>query len=757
MTPTALHRLRPLALLLPAVLAACAAPQRPTSLAEMLPPQSATTATSPARAPGAAGAAEAADASDPAAAQNATARRQRVYLGNDRVVDLTAGRPAQPQGPTMTLNFEAAPLSDVVQSIVGDILRKPYSIAGELKGEVTLRTTSPVAVADVGAILEAVLAARGYGMVTDPQGTVHIGPNDALKAIPSSPAQTVGRTVSVVPLQHIGAREMADILKPLAPPDGIVRVDPLRNLLVLQGTQNQTRAWVDLVRTFDVDALAGMSVGVFALENADVRDVAKAIDLIAARGDGPVEGAMRVLPVERLNSLLVIAPRRQLLESVKEWIARLDQPVDDALQPKLHVYPVQHGNAAQLARVLNALYGGRGGGATPDAARGTLAPGLTAATAASPATTTARPTGAAASPTANLGAAQGATAGTTAGTAGAGAATAASRPTLGSATAAPAATGAGAAATAATPTTVDLDGDIRIVADDATNTLLIQASRRAYRRIEQALRQIDVAPAQVLIEATIVEVSLTDKLQYGLQWYFTNGLGGRLDGKTGVGSLVRGATSALAPVVPGFNYTITDGSGNIRAVLSALASETGLKVVSSPSLLALDNQPAEIRVGNQQPVRSATTTTSGGNVTESITYKDTGVLLRVVPRINAGGVVTLDIVQEVTDVGAIDSATGQRSFLQRSLQSRIAIPSGQTAVLGGLIKDNSSNSKSGLPLLSDIPGLGALFGATEKSVDRTELLVVLTPRVLENAQQLIDVSDEIRTRLTRGTPGAVAK
>jgi general secretion pathway protein D len=207
----------------------------------------------------------------------------------------------------------------------------------------------------------------------------------------------------------------------------------------------------------------------------------------------------------------------------------------------------------------------------------------------------------------------------------------------------------------------------------------------------------------------------------------------------------------------GFNYTISDSAGGIRAVLNALASETGLKVVSSPSVLALDNHPAEIRVGNQQPILSGTTTTTGGNVTQSITYKDTGVMLRVTPRVNSGGLVTLDIAQEVTDVGAVDAATGQRTFLQRSMQSRIAIPSGQTAVLGGLIKDNTSNNRSGLPFLSEIPILGAVFGAHEKSLERTELLVVLTPRVLENAQQLRDISDEIRARMPGFWGGNVAK
>jgi general secretion pathway protein D len=312
---------------------------------------------------------------------------------------------------------------------------------------------------------------------------------------------------------------------------------------------------------------------------------------------------------------------------------------------------------------------------------------------------------------------------TSAGSTGAGAASGASTSPARSNSAA-----SGAASTV-TPNAIELEGDIRIVADESTNSLLIYAPKRAFRRVEAAMRQLDVAPAQVLIEATIVEVTLSDKLQYGLQWFFTDALG---SGKTGVGSLTRSTTSsALSRVLPGFNYTISDSAGGIRAVLNALASETGLKVVSSPSVLALDNHPAEIRVGNQQPILSGTTTTTGGNVTQSITYKDTGVMLRVTPRVNSGGLVTLDIAQEVTDVGAVDAATGQRTFLQRSMQSRIAIPSGQTAVLGGLIKDNTSNNRSGLPFLSEIPILGAVFGAHEKSLERTELLVVLTPRVLE--------------------------
>lgn len=757
------HRL---SLLLTVALVGCASPQRPNSLLQLAaPPAAAATVPAGANANANANATEAAaptDSTVTTAGSNAgsnasttaapdSTRRQRIYPGNDQTVNLAPRAPTSAGGQKISLNFDRAPLSDVVQSIVGDILKKPYSLSGDLPGDVTLRTTSPVAQADVGAILEALLSARGLGMVTDAQGTVHIGPNDALKGIPSRPGQTIGRGLSVVPLQHIGAREMADILKPLMAPDALVRVDTLRNLLVVQGTQTQIQSWLDLVHTFDVNALAGMSFGIFALENAEVNEIAKALELLAARGDSPIEGGMRVLPVERLNSLLVIAPRKQMLDTVKTWIDRLDQAPDSALQPQVHVYAVQHGSATQMANVLGALFGSKTA-ATNNNARGALAPGLGGASASSTRATSpaAGTTASGASGTAGTTAAATANrSGTSTGAAGSTGSTGLSPATsLGASSQAALA----AAATSQQASAIDLEGDVRIVADDTTNSLLVHASKRAYRRIESAIRQMDIAPSQVLIEASIIEVSLTDKLQYGLQWYFNDSLGGRLSGSTGTGSLVRGTTSALSRVLPGFNYTITDAAGSVRAVLSALASETGLKVVSSPSLLALDRQAAEIRVGNQQPILSSTTTTDGGNVTQAVTYKDTGVLLRVVPRINSNGLVTLDIAQEVTDVGGIDTATGQRSFLQRSLQSRIAIPSGQTAVLGGLIRDNTSNNQSGLPGLSKIPGIGALFGATEKSIDRTELLVVLTPRVLENARQLTDISDEIRARLLSNPP-----
>jgi len=178
-----------------------------------------------------------------------------------------------------------------------------------------------------------------------------------------------------------------------------------------------------------------------------------------------------------------------------------------------------------------------------------------------------------------------------------------------------------------------------------------------------------------------------------------------------------------------------------------LAQESLINVISTPSVLVLDNHTASIHVGDQQPIQSQSTTTTGGNVQNSITYKDTGVKLQVTPSVNDGGLVTLDIDQSVTDVGPVDAATRQRSFLERTVSSRVAIRSGESVVLGGLIRDNETEGKSGVPLLKDIPGIGALFSTTTKASTRTELLIFITPRVMESEQDLRDLNQEMRSRM----------
>jgi general secretion pathway protein D len=292
--------------------------------------------------------------------------------------------------------------------------------------------------------------------------------------------------------------------------------------------------------------------------------------------------------------------------------------------------------------------------------------------------------------------------------------------------------------------------EVRITQDAENNTLLILATASEYDNILAALQRLDISPRQVLVEATIAEVTLTGELRYGLQWFFKNN---DVLGKRGTGSLNLNTSTNLNSVLgSGFTYALSDGAGIVRAVLNTLAQDSKVRILSSPQLLVVDNQTARIRVGDQQPVRTSTTTTEGGVIIESIQFKDTGVTLEVTPHVNAGGLVTMEISQELTEVGEIDQATGQRSFLQRAINSSVVVQSGQGIVLGGLISETASSSQSGVPGLYKLPIVGPLFGSTEDRTRRTELIVLITPKVVRNSLEAQQVTNELRQRMRGLTP-----
>ena len=682
---------------------------------------------------------------DSARPVNADTRTQdRLYPGNDRVVDLPKARlsPSVQGGEGVMLNFERAPLVDVIHTILGDVLKVPYSIDPNVKGEVVLHTSQPTSLADLPSVLDTILLANGAVLSIDDTGFYRVGLADTMKNLPPSlrsNTNKIGQAITIIPLRYIGAQDMADILKPVATPEAFMRVDTTRNLIVMVGTQNQSQAWMELVKTFDVDFMRSMSVGIFPLEYNDVKEVAKALELLVSNDSKTTGGIVRILPIERLNSVFVVTPRKHYLEQIKQWIGRLDQAPDNALEPSLYVYPVQNGDASRMAKVLGNLFGS--GSSTSTGSRGTTAPGLNeSAISGTSGSNSGKTNSTSSGSTSSIGGSDGSS--------GIGSNPGSDGGTSGS-------TGTTQTNTQNNPTAVSIGKSIRVVADEDNNALLIYAPRREYRRIENAIRQLDIAPVQVLIEASIVEVTLTDKFQFGLQWYFTNGFGGSLSNFSGAGGYVNAASGVeglpvltpAAPMIPGLNYIISNAQGNIQAVLNALSSETSLKVVSSPSMLVLDNQKAEMQVGSQIPIQTSTTYSQLGLPTTSFEYKDTGVLLTVVPRINAGDMITLDVLQKVTDIGPVETTTKQRTFLQRSMKSRIAVQSGQTAILGGLIRDGKENSKNGIPGLVDIPVVGYLFGTTEKSKDRTELIVLITPRVMENMTQTQQITEEIRNKL----------
>jgi general secretion pathway protein D len=261
--------------------------------------------------------------------------------------------------------------------------------------------------------------------------------------------------------------------------------------------------------------------------------------------------------------------------------------------------------------------------------------------------------------------------------------------------------------------------------------------------VEATLRKLDLVPLQVLIEATIAEVTLRDQLQYGLQWFFSEG--------NHSGSLVD-VTGASIPtqVLPGFSYLFA--ATNARVVLNALDSITDVNVISSPSLLVLDNETATLVVGDTVPIRTEEAATDTG-IVSSFQQLETGIRLTVTPRVNAGGLVILEIVQEVSDaIATTTSGIDSPTIQQRRIETTVAIQSGETIALGGLIKDSKSKGKSGLPILHNLPIIGALFGETSADKLRTELLVVLTPTVVRGVQEAREVTKELRRRMRSVSP-----
>ena len=672
----------------------------------------------------------------------------QLFKGTGEVI-----APARPQlaGPRakqeVSFKFEQAPVREVVHAVLGELMGFTYVIHQPVGGTVTVSTAAPVPAEQALSVLEATLQANGVLMAQDAAGVFHIGSPDALRGIVPLPKRSdmaplpPGYGTLIVPLKYIGAAEMAEILRPIARPEAVLRVDNLRNLLVLAGSRNQLDGWLEIVRTFDVDLLKGMSVGVFPLKYASVREIDAALRSLvstveaaapAAQGQAqrppqaqapaaqtlrghPLFGALRVVPLERLNSLIVITARPDYLDEVKGWIDRMDRPGLAGGEPKLFVYQVQNGSASHLANVLSNLFGV---GTAGDAADTGVAPGLRPATAAT-----------------GFGGRVGAAA--------QGTLTGAARSAPGGAGGILPQAGTRAAGTG-TVTAGSLASGVRIVGDDLNNAVLVYATPEEFVKIEETLRRLDAPVTQVIIEATIVEVTLADDLQYGLQWYFTDSMSG---GYTGVGQLNLNRTGPILPAQPGFSYSLINSLGQIRVVLNALAERSLVRVISSPSVMVIDNHTASIQVGDQQPIRTAETVTSGGNVTTSIEYKDTGVVLAVTPSVNSGDMVAMSINQSITDVGQIDIATGQRAFLNRQIGSRVAVRSGEALVLGGLIRDSVTDGSSGLPLLSRIPVLGALFGTQTRNGARTELLVVITPRVVRNSHDARDVSVEMRERM----------
>ena len=629
----------------------------------------------------------------------------------------------------ITLNVVDAELREVVRLVLEDALGANYVIDPSVGGRITVQTTRPLAAADLVPTLDAILRMNGAALIQSGDLFQVVPIEQALTSGPVADVHPVagarlpGFTVTVVPLRFVAATELAQLLEPFAPPGGTIGVDAARNLLILAGTAEQLATLQDMVAIFDVDWMQGMSFGLFPLETAGAAQLAVELDQIFGdTAEGPLAGVVRVVPIERLNAVLVVTSQPAYLDQAERWIKRLDRE-GEGEEPEVYVYAVQNARATNLAEVLGEIFGAR---ATTVGAPSLLTPGL-------------EPTELRSTQGFELGAAQ------TGSERNQETEPAAPRErplsqarTRASATARPLA----ARALAASETTPE--SDIRIIADDTTNSLVIQAKPREYRKIQQALEKLDVLPLQVLIEATIAEVTLSNELRYGVEWFFRSG-----DFRV---AFSQGLSALPSSIFPGFSALFS--SSDVRILLNALEEVTDVNVISSPQLLVLDNQTARLQVGDQVPitVQQATSVTNpDAPIVNSVELRDTGVILTVTPRVNVNGLVILEIQQEVSNVVRAETLTVSElstpTINQRQISSTVAVQTGETVALGGLITDNRDRSTSGLPILSRIPIIGALFGTRSSSTQRTELLVLLTPSVIGNQVEARAATNELRRRM----------
>src|SRR6185436_17792040 len=617
--------------------------------------------------------------------------------------------------------------------VLGDILQVGYLIDPRVQGTVTLASGRPVPRGDLLFVLENALKLGGASLVRDRRGYMVVPSSEAVGSgrVETAERAEPGFGITVVPLQYVSAATLSKLIDSFAVKPGTVRVDPSRNLVLIQGSGADRRNAADTVASFDADWMRGQSVGIFPVRNSAPDPIIAELERIMDSGEGGLsQSLVKLQPIARLNAIMVISSKPALLKTAATWIARLDK--SDTASTGVKVYQVRYGDARQMAQLLTEIFGGGRSGGAIDSATNQIAPGAGLLTSTSDvaqqgglriggarvqpggSSADSRLSGATTSPAIPAQAGSGSPsdivasrsgpfgrAGVSPGVPGAG---------LGGGAFGGGATGGGQGAILPV---------VRITADTVNNTLLIYANQENYRVIEQTLKQLDRPHLQVSIDATIAEITLNENLSYGVQFFLkSKDVGYKED--YGSAALSRTGSAVLSRVLPGFNFLLGPES-EPRLILDALRGVSDVKVLSTPSVVVLDNQVATLQVGDQVPVATASAT-----VLTTIDYRNTGVILRVVPRINSNGNVLLDVEQEISNVAAGSAGSLTPTVSQRRVKSSIAVANGQTVLLAGLISERSDKQRTGLPIIDQLP-LGDLLGNTNKTKQRTELIIFIRP------------------------------
>ncbi len=629
----------------------------------------------------------------------------------------------------ITFNFDNQPIQAVVQAILGELLKENYTIAPGVTGNVTFSTSKPIRPDQALSILELLLSWTHNALVYK-DGRYLI--TTVAEAIPGNLTPRVappkiprGYEVRVFPLHFISPVEMAKLLKPYARAEAVVSIDTSRSMLILAGNAAELENYQRTIEIFDVDWLKGMSVGVYTLEHIEVAKLMPEMEkLFGATGESPMAGMFRFIPLDRMNAIAVITPNKDYLDQAEKWLHRLDTGTSENTT-QLYVYDVKNVKAADLSDKLNEIF--TGAKAAPRRSGGNVAPGLNPVEVRSTTDVSKKPQPPKAAPT---------------------------QP-----------------ATPSTPVTPGTENtDIRITSIEENNQILVLATSSEWDTILSAVKRLDTPPLQVQIETRILEVTLSGALSFGVQWYLNGLINSSHSPSVGYDRPYERHRTALGIGAPAqssssaFFYSFLNH--DYEMAINALESNGNSKLLSAPSLVVLNNRQAKINVGQKIPIvqnyisnnvlpvttttssgsTTTTPTTSGVGLTGSVQYLDTGTILTATPRVNPGGLVFLDVSQEVSVAAPTTSVSGNPPVNNRTIDTTIAVQSGETVLLGGLIREDDSSSNDGIPGLNHVPILGRLFGNKNDKKSRTELIVLITPTVITSSDDAREVTEEYQRR-----------
>jgi general secretion pathway protein D len=666
--------------------------------------------------------------------------------------EVTGSLPPQDNAddPGVEMNFDNMDVQTVAKTVVSDTLGLNVIVDPRVQGNVTIISSKPVPRNDLLATFEN--AIRMYNAAVVREGNlVRIVPlpEAAGSGKGSFAGGKVGFGVTVIPLRYTSAATVAKTAENFLSRPGAIRADPTRNVVMVQGTAAERQNAMEMIQSFDVEWMRNQSVGIYPLKSTSpdtmVRELGRVFETAK---DGQGEGLISFQPIGRMNAVMAVAHNRKFLDQATQWIRRLDQ--SDSSGTTVRVYRLDHGSAFKIARILNDMFVGKSGGSASDSVAGQVAPGTNGVLSKLDAVGPSASNGG----SNNSGNAAGSANGT--------------------------ANSSGSAKNVASfddfadglsekdkkGANGDLTGDaaggsgppkgvfqsVHITPDTSNNSIVVYSNQEDYKVIERSIHELDRPQLQVEIEATIAEVTLTDALQYGVQYYLGSSQVGAGTNNGSISLSTSTATALLSQKLPGLNVLLGQQSSP-SLVLSALSSLTSVKVLSAPTLVVADNQPAYLQVGDSVPIStgSATVLSSTNTIVNTVTMQDTGIILKVWPHIHGNGQVDLEIQQEVSNVvGGISSASANLNptISERRIHSTVSITSGQTVLLGGLMSEEDDKTQTGIPILRQIQGLGDLFGTTNGSKNRTEIIIFVKPSVIQNAGDAQNVAEAFRAGMS---------